>query len=174
MHPAPSLDATAATDAVVVFVRAASACDGGAAFRVVDDAQRFVGESAPATKFAVHVAPGHHAFFAWQPGGDVPRFKYPEVNQVGALERDFEAGKTYWVDVAIANHPFEIRKSCSQYQWVALRMVAPGSEAALADAATVAPDAAEGQRVVDADHDETARHVGLGMQKLARRAEARH
>lgn len=156
--------------AVVVFVRGRSSCDGGSPYRIVSEGLAFVGESAPGTKFASIVPPGRHAFFAWQPFGDVPPLKYPLANQVGAVEADFEAAHLYVVEVRLANDPFGTRKTCGRYQWVRLRRVDPFADAdvsqALGDAAPMSPDLAAGQRVVDAHRDEVERHVALGMKKL--------
>jgi hypothetical protein len=156
--------------AIVVFVRARTACDGGAPYRIVSESLAFVGESAPGTKFAATVPAGHHAFFAWQPFGDVPPHKYPFTNQVGAVEGDFEAGHLYVVEVYLSNDTFGTGKTCSRFQWVRLRRVDPFAEPdasqALTDATPMQVDLAAGQRVVDASRDETERHVEMGMRKL--------
>jgi hypothetical protein len=172
MHRVPSLSLAAPPDAaLVVFARASSACDEGSPFLVADEALRFLGESAPATKFAARVAPGHRAFFTWQPFGDLPRDKYP-VNQVGAVEGDFEAGRTYYVDVSIANDPYGVHRSCGRYTWLKLRLVDPAADAdfaaAFADAVSWEPDTAKGQHALDVAGDDTAQHVALGMRKLRR------
>jgi len=175
MTPVASLDTRAPSDAArVVFVREASACDGGAPFRIVDGGLKFIGDSPPASKFTVLVPASHHAFFAWQPSGDVPPDLYPWANQVGRLEGDFAAGRTYYVAVSIENGPFALRKTCDKYQWLALRMVDPAdAEVAhvIAGAHAWVPDVPAGQRAVDSDRTETARHVALGMQALRSPAE---
>jgi hypothetical protein len=172
MSPVSALDVyPPGDDALVVFVREPSPCDGGEAFRLVDDGLRFVGESAPGSKFTVHVPAGHHAFFAWQPSGDLPPDQFPLVNQVGAVEGELAAGHVYYVTVAIANDRFGIRKTCSNYQWLALRAVDPGDadlKQSMATAQAWTPDLAAGQRVVDADRDEVLRHIELGKRKLRR------
>jgi hypothetical protein len=172
MAPAPALDVDAPSDAaLVVFVRESSACDGGEAYRLVDEGARFLGESAPGSKFAVHLPAGRHAFFAWQPSGDLPPDQFPFVNQVGAVEADFAPGRVYYVTVVLANDRFGIRKSCSNYQWIALRLVDAGDpemKRTLAEAQAWVPDTAAGQRVVDADRDEALRHMELGKRKLRR------
>src|ERR1700690_168217 len=87
MAPVASLDTRAPADAArVVFVRESSSCDGGEPFRIVDERLRDLGDSPPGPKFPVRVAAGHHAFFAWQPFGDIPPELYPSVNQVGVVE----------------------------------------------------------------------------------------
>lgn len=175
MIPVTSLDARAPSDgALVVFVRESSACDGGEPFRIVDDRLKFLGDSPPGSEFTVRVAAGHHAFFAWQPSGDLPPEMYPWANQVGAVEGDFAAGRTYYVAVSIANGRFALRKTCDNYQWVALRLADPAdSEVAsvVAGAHALVPDASRGQRAVDSDRMEVARHVTLGMQVLRSPAE---
>jgi hypothetical protein len=172
MASVPALDVSAPADAaLVVFVRESSPCDGGEAFRIVDENVRFFGDSAPASKFTVRLPPGHHAFFAWQPSGDLPPDQFPFVNQVGAVAVDLAAGQTYYVTVAIANDRFGLRKSCSNYQWLALRLVDPGDadlKRALPDAQAWVPDTVAGQRVVDAERDEAIRHIELGKRKLRR------
>lgn len=172
MAPVSALDVNAPGDAaLVVFVRESSPCDGGEAFRLVDDGLRFLGESAPASKFTVRLPAGHHAFFAWQPSGDLPPDQFPFVNQVGAVEGELAAGHVYYVSVAIANDRFGIRKTCSNYQWLALRSVDPGDadlKHVMASAQAWVPDTAAGQRVVDADRDEVVRHIELGKRKLRR------
>lgn len=172
MSPISALDVNAPGDAaLVVFLRESSPCDGGEAFRVVDEGARFLGESAPASKFAVRMPAGHHAFFAWQPSGDLPPDQFPWVNQVGAVEGELAAGRVYYVTVAIANDRFGIRKTCSNYQWLALRVTEPGDpdlKRTMAGAQAWAPDTAAGQRVVDAERDDVFRHIELGKLKLRR------
>jgi hypothetical protein len=172
MAPAQALDMSAPADAArVVFVRESSPCDGGEAFRIVDEGVRFLGESAPASKFTVRLPPGHRAFFAWQPSGDLPPDQFPFVNQVGAVEADLAAGRVYYVTVAIANDRFGIRKTCSNYQWLALRLVDasdPEMTETLKAAQAWIPDMTAGQRVVDAERDEVLRHIELGKRKLRR------
>lgn len=168
--PVPSLDTRPPRDrALVVFVRESSACDGGEPFRIVDERLRYLGDSPPGSKFAVRLTAGHHAFFAWQPLGDVPPEEYPGANQVGALEGDFAAGRTYYVAVSIANGRFALRKTCDKYQWLALRVVDPAEPAVarlVAGAHAWEPDVATGQRAIDSDRAEAARHAMLGMQVL--------
>jgi len=83
MSPISALDVDPPADgALVVFVRESSPCDGGEDFRVVDEGARFLGDSAPASTFAVRLPPGRHEFFAWQPSGDLPPDQFPFVNQV--------------------------------------------------------------------------------------------
>jgi hypothetical protein len=170
MLPVATIDTVAPPDAArIVFVRESSACDQGEPFRLVDERLQYVGDSPPGSKFAVLVAPGHHAFFAWQPLGDVPPEQYPLVNQVGGLQGDFAAGRTYYVAVSIENGRFALRKTCEPYQWLALRAVDPadpGTARVLAGAKAWVPDGGAGQRAVDADRSEVARHVTLGMQAL--------
>lgn len=172
MRPATTLDATAPTDAaLVMFVRGANPCDEGSPFRIVDDASHFIGDSAPATKFAVRVTPGHHAFFAWQPFGDVPMGLYPNANQVGAVQGYFDAGHVYYVDVRITNSEFATRKTCFRYFWIGLRFQDPSTDQdmarALADAEPRAVDSTLAAHALD-DSDSVARHVAKGMQKLNR------
>ena len=170
MIPVASLDTRAPSDAAeVVFVRGTSACDEGAPFRIVDERLTFLGDSPPGSVFAVRVAVGHHAFFAWQPAGDIPPEEYPWANQVGAVEGDFAAGRTYTVAVSIVEGRFALRKTCDHYQWLALRFVDaadPGVARLIASAQAWVPDVPGGQRAVDADRTEVARHVTLGMQVL--------
>jgi hypothetical protein len=172
MSPVSALDVDAPHDAaLVVFVRESSPCDGGEAFRIVDEGARFLGESAPASKFSVRMPAGHHAFFAWQPSGDLPPDQFPWVNQVGAIEGELAAGRIYYVTVAIANDRFGIRKTCSNYQWLALRVTAEDDadlKRTMAAAQAWAPDTAAGQRVVDAERDDVIRHIELGKRKLRR------
>lgn len=172
MAPISALDVSAPPDtALVVFVRESSPCDGGEAFRLVDEGVRFLGDSAPASKFTVRLPAGRHAFFAWQPSGDLPPDQFPFVNQVGAVEADLLPGHVYYVTIAIANDRFGIRKTCSNYQWLALRLVDPGDiemKRTLADAQAWVPDTPAGQRVVDGDRDEVIRHIELGKRKLRR------
>lgn len=155
MVPTASLDTRAPPDAAqVVFVRESSSCDGGEPFRLVDERLRFLGDSPPASKFTVRVPAGHHEFFAWQPWGDIPPEEYPSANQVGVVEGDFAAGRTYYVAVSIQNGRFALRKTCDNYQWLALRLVDPvdaGVARVLASAHAWAPDASAGQRAVDSD-----------------------
>jgi hypothetical protein len=116
MAPIASLDTRAPGDAAqVVFVSESSACDGGEPFRLVDERLNYLGDSPPASKFSVHIAAGHHTFFAWQPEGDIPPEEYPQANQVGVVEGDFAAGQTYYVAVGIRNGHFALRKSCDNY-----------------------------------------------------------
>ena len=141
--------------------------EGRAVADPVDRATRPVGH--PAVEFTVRVAVGHHAFFAWQPSGDIPPEEYPWANQVGVVEGDFAAGRTYYVAVSIANGRFALRKTCDNYQWLALRMVDPadaGVARLVASAHAWVPDASAGQRAVDSDRTEVARHVTLGVQAL--------
>jgi hypothetical protein len=170
MAPVASLDTRAPPDAArVVFVRESSACDGGEPFRLVDDGLKFLGDSPPKSKFTARVAAGHHAFFAWQPSGDIAPEQYPFVNQVGVVEGDFAAGRTYYVAVSIENGRFALRKTCDKYQWLALRLVDPaddGMARVIAQAHAWVPDVSAGQRAVDSDRSEVARHVTLGMQTL--------
>jgi hypothetical protein len=170
MAPIASLDTRAPSDAArVVFIRESSSCDGGEPFRIVDERLRYLGDSPPGSKFTVRIAVGHHAFFAWQPFGDIPPEEYPWVNQVGVVEGDFAAGRTYYVAVSIANGRFALRKTCDNYQWLALRMVDPadaGVARLIASAHAWVADASAGQRAVDSDRSEVARHVTLGMQAL--------
>lgn len=175
MTPVASLDTRAPSDAaLVVFVRESSTCDGGEPFRIVDENLKFLGDSPPGSEFTVRVMPGHHAFFAWQPSGDLPPEMYPWANQVGAVEGDFATGRTYYVAVSIENGRFALRKTCESYQWVALRLVDPADpEVArvIAGAHALVPDVSGGQRAVDSDRTEVARHVTLGMQVLRSPAE---
>lgn len=170
MAPVASLDTRAPPDAAqVVFVRESSACDGGEPFRIVDERLKFLGDSPPGSEFTARVAVGHHAFFAWQPSGDIPPEEYPWANQVGAVEGDFAPGRTYYVAVSIENGRFALRKTCDNYQWLALRLVDPadaGVAGVIASAHAWAPDASGGQRAVDSDRTDVARHVTLGMQVL--------
>jgi hypothetical protein len=172
MHSSMLLETTAPPgSALVVFVRDSSPCDGGDPFRLVDEQYRFVGESTPSSKFAVRLPPGEHAFFAWQPHGDLPRDLYPHANQVGALQANLEAGRTYTVEVRITNDPHGVRKTCFAYQFLSLRMVSPDDPAmaeVLGKAMPQTPDVALGQAAVDADRAATEAHVALGMQKLSR------
>ena len=172
MHSAMLLDTTPpAGAALVVFVRDSSPCDGGDPFRLVDDQYRFIGESVPSSKFAVRVPPGEHAFFAWQPYGDLPRDLYPSANQVGALQSEFEAGKTYTVEVSITNATHGVRKTCFAYQFLALRMVNPEDpemKDVLGKAMPLTPDVAAGQATVNREHAAVEAHVALGMSKLGR------
>ena len=170
MVPIASLDTRAPTDAArVVFVRESSSCDGGEPFRLVDEGLRFLGDSPPASKFSARVAAGHHVFFAWQPSGDIPPEMYPWANQVGVVEGDFAPGRTYYVAVSIANGSFALRKTCDNYQWLALRLVDPadgGVARVVASARAWVPDVCAGQSEVDSDRLEVARHVTLGMRAL--------
>jgi hypothetical protein len=170
MVPIASLDTRAPPDtALVVFVRESSTCDGGEPFRLVDERLKYLGDSPPASKFAARIAVGHHAFFAWQPSGDIPPEEYPQANQVGVVEGDFAAGRTYYVAVNIDNGRFALRKTCDNYQWLALRMVDPadaGVARVIASAHAWMPDVSAGQRAVDSDRREVARHVTLGMRTL--------
>ena len=170
MLPVATIDTVAPpTAARVVFVRESSACDQGEPFRLVDEQLQFLGDSPPGSKFTALVAPGHHAFFAWQPLGDLSSEQYPLVNQVGAVQGDFAAGRTYYVAVTIENGPFALRKTCDPYQWLALRRADPADAATarlLAGAKSWVQDDGAGQREVDADRGEVARHVSLGMQAL--------
>jgi hypothetical protein len=170
MVPVASLDTGAPPDAaLVVFVHESSACDGVEPFRLVDEGLRFLGDSPPASKFTARVAAGHYAFSAWQPSGDLAPEQYPFANQVGAVEGDFAAGRTYYVAVTIANGRFAKRKTCASYQWLALRLVDPadaGTARVIASAQAWEQDASAGQRAVDSDRSEVARHVTLGMQAL--------
>jgi hypothetical protein len=171
MAPVPALDLAPTASAVVVFVRESSPCDGGEAFRLVDESARFLGDSPPASKFAARFPAGRHAFFAWQPSGDLPPDQFPFVNQVGAVEADLAAGQVYYVTVAIANDRYSLRKTCSNYQWLALRFADPEQpdlQRTLADAQAWVPDAPAGQRVVDADRVDALRHIELGKRKLRR------
>jgi hypothetical protein len=172
MHSAMLLDATPpAGAALVVFVRDSNPCDGGDPFRLVDDNHRFVGESVPSSKFAVRVPPGEHAFFVWQPNGDLPRDLYPNANQVGALQSELEAGKTYTVEVSITNATHGVRKTCFAYQFLALRMVNPDDAAMsgiLSKAMPLTPDVGAGQAVVDRERAAVDAHIALGMSKLGR------
>ena len=175
MAPVASLDTVAPPDAArVVFVRESSSCDERAPFRIVDENLRFLGDSPPASKFAARIAVGHHAFFAWQPSGDLDPVQYPFANQVGALEGDFAAGRTYYVAVSIANARFAVRKTCNKYEWLALHMFGPGDAGmahVIADTHALVPDATAGQHAVDSDRSEVARHVTLGMRALRSPAE---
>jgi hypothetical protein len=166
------LDTTAPPDsALVIFVRDSNPCDGGDPFRVVDDTGRFLGELIPSSKFSVRMATGHHAFFAWQPNGDLPRDLYPDVNQVGALEADFQPAKTYTVDVSITNATHGVRKTCFGYQFLALHFVDPTSPpvaAILDDATPFTPNAALGQAALEQDRKSVSEHIALGLQKLSR------
>jgi hypothetical protein len=172
MHSTLLIDTTApATAAIVVFVRDSSPCDGGDPFRLVDDKERFVGESVPSSKFAVRVPPGEHAFFAWQPNGDLPADLYPSANQVGALQLELEAGKTYTVEVSITNATHGMRKTCFAYQFLALRQVNaadPDMADILAKAQPLTPDVVAGQATVDREHAGVEAHIALGTRKLGR------
>jgi len=172
MSPISALDVDPPADgALVVFVRESSPCDGGEDFRVVDEGARFLGDSAPASTFAVRLPPGRHEFFAWQPSGDLPPDQFPFVNQVGAVGAELAPGHVYYVTVVIANDRFGIRRTCSNYQWLALRLVDPGDadlKLTISGTRAWAPDTAAGQRVVDADRNEVARHIELGKRKLRR------
>jgi len=175
MVPVASLDTAAPRDAaLVVFVRESSSCDERGPFRVVDEGLKFLGDSPPASKFAVRVPAGHHAFFVWQPSGDLDPVQYPFANQVGALEGDFAAGRTYVVAVSIANARFAVRKTCNKYEWLALQMADPadtGVAHGIAETQALVPDADAGQRAVDSDQSEVARHVTMGMRALRRPAD---
>ena len=116
-------------------------------------------------------AAGHRAFFAWQPYGDLPRDLYPDANQVGALEADFQDGKTYTVDVSITNATHGVRKTCFGYQFLALHFVDPRTPTVaevLDRAAPFTPDAAAGQAALERDRTGVSAHITLGMQKLNR------
>jgi hypothetical protein len=175
MVPIASLNAAAPPNAaLVVFVRESSSCDERGPFRLVDEGLNFLGDSPPASKFAARIAAGHHEFFVWQPSGDLDPVQFPFVNQVGALEGDFAAGRTYYVAVSIANARFAVRKTCNRYEWLALRMVDPTDARVahvIADAHALVPDASAGQRKVDSDRSDVARHVAMGMLALRRPAE---
>jgi hypothetical protein len=70
--------------------------------------------------------------------------------------------------------PFALRKTCDNYQWLALHLVHPtDAEVAhvIASAHAWVPDVSAGQRAVNSDRPETARHVALGMQALRSPAE---
>ena len=170
MVPVASLDTRAPPDAArVVFVREASACDAGDPFLLVDERLTFLGESFPASKFTARVAAGHHAFFGWQLSGDLAPEQYPFVNQVGAVEGEFAAGRTYYVMVSIANERFAVRKTCASYEWLTLGMVDPADARVarvLGAAHSWLPDASAGQRAIDADRSEVARHVAMGIRAL--------
>jgi hypothetical protein len=176
MAPVASLDTRAPLDAAeVVFVRESSPCDGGEPFRLVDERLNYLGDSPPASKFSVRITAGHHTFFAWQPEGDIPPEEYPQANQVGVVEGDFAAGRTYYVAVGIRNGRFALRKSCDNYQWLALRMLDPADARVARVIASVhawKPDAPAGQRAVDSDREDAARHAALGMQALRSPANA--
>ncbi len=166
LDPTPPADA-----ALLVFVRDTTPCDGGDPFRIVDSESRFIGESTPASKFAVRVTPGVHSFFAWQPHNDLPADLYPNANQVGALSGDFAAGKTYTIEVSLANHLHGLRKTCAAYEWVALHIVDadnPAVAEVLARASPFAPDVVAGQNAVNADLKGVAAHIELGQRKLGR------
>jgi hypothetical protein len=172
MSPASTLDASAPVDAArVVFVRDSSPCDSGEDFRVVDEGARFLGDSPPASQFGVVLPAGHHAFFVWQPSGDLPPDQFPFVNQVGAVEADLAAGHVYYVAIVIANDRYGMRKTCSNYHWLAMRLVDPGDDdlrRTMSRAQAWVPDTPAGQRVVDADRNEALRHIELGKRKLRR------
>ena len=175
MLPVATIDTVAPPDAArIVFVRESSPCDQGEPFRLVDERLDFLGDIPPGSKFAVLIPPGHHTFFAWQPLGDIPPEQYPLVNQVGVVQGDFAAGRAYYMAVSIENGPFALRKTCDPYQWLALRRVDPADAATarlLASAKSWVQDDGAGQRAVDADREEVARHVSLGMQALHSPAE---
>jgi hypothetical protein len=172
MRPVMLLNVTPVADsALVVFLRESNPCDGGDPFRIVDDAGRFLGEAIPNSKFEVRMPPGHHAFFAWQPNGDLPRDLYPDANQVGALEADLGAGRTYTVEVSIANDTHGVRKTCFGYQFLALHFVdatTPSVAEALDNAAPFLPDVVKGQAAVEQDRTSVSAHIALGMRKLDR------
>ena len=172
MHSAMLIDTNAPPgSALVVFVRDSNPCDGGDPFRLVDEQYRFLGESVPSSKFAVRMPPGEHAFFVWQPNGDLPRDLYPQANQVGALQANLEAGRTYTVAVSITNATHGVRKTCFAYQFLALRMVNPEDPEmadVLAKAQPLVPDVALGQATIDREHAAAEAHVALGMRKLGR------
>lgn len=168
MHTAALIDTTAPPDAaLVVFVRDSSPCDGGDPFRVVDDTGRFLGETPPSSKFVVRMQPGRHAFFAWQPHGDLPADKFPDANQVGAIERDLTAGQTYTIEVSLPSE--HIRKGCSSYQFVALHAVDDASIADLLQKAEpLTPDVVAGQATVERERADVQAHIDLGSRKLNR------
>lgn len=172
MRPVMLLNVTPPADsALVVFVRESNPCDGGDPFRVVDDTGRFLGEAIPNSKFEVRMQPGHHAFFAWQPNGDLPRDLYPDANQVGALDADLEAGRTYTVDISITNAPHGVRKTCFAYQFLALHFVdatSPAEAEVLDNAAPFMADVAAGQAAIERDRTSVSAHIALGMRKLSR------
>jgi hypothetical protein len=166
------LDTTAPPDsALVIFVRDSNPCDGGDPFRLVDDSGRFLGELIPASKFSVRMEAGHHAFFAWQPHGDLPRDLYPDANQVGALGADLQAGKTYTVDVSIRNNTHGVRNSCFGYLFLVMHFVDPSTPSVgeVVDRATpFTPDPAKGQAALEQDRTDVSAHITLGLQKLNR------
>jgi hypothetical protein len=173
MRPAPMLDTTPPSgSALVVFVRDSTACDSGDPFRIVDEQRRFLGESTPSSKFTARVEAGRHAFFVWEPHGVLPHDQFPEANQVGAVGADFEAGKTYTVDVSIQRDNLaRMRNTCSEYHNLALRLVDPRS-ADVADelekAQPYAPDLSAGQVAVNQDDANVTTYIALGWRKLGR------
>jgi hypothetical protein len=156
--------------AMVVFVRDGTPCDSGDPFRIVDDERRFVGESTASSKFAVGVPAGHHAFFVWEPHGVLPPDQYPEANQVGALGADFEAGKTYTVEVSIKHGALHsMRNTCSNYHVLEMHFVDPQSPDVadeLEKAEPYTPDLYAGQTAVNQDQRNVAAYIELGMRKL--------
>jgi hypothetical protein len=166
MRRSQALDTTPPPDAaLVVFVRDSNPRDTGYPFRLVDESSRFLGESGPSSKFALRVTPGRHAFFAWEPQGDLPKDKYPWANQVGALRATFEAGRTYTVAISYVLPPWRDGRS----RFLALSMVDPADPVvteALQKALPFTPDAAGGQETLNREQASVAEHVALGMSKL--------
>jgi hypothetical protein len=106
---APSTAPLARPDAaVVVFARRDENTSTAAA--VIDEKGRFLGDSAPGSRWAVAVPPGEHYFFAWDRFGE----KSPDeawyeayhgannyrVGRVGVLRAELDAGNVYYVEVA--------------------------------------------------------------------------
>jgi hypothetical protein len=165
------LDTTAPPDsALLVVMRDSNPCDGGDPFRVVDDGGRFLGELTPHSKFAIRLPAGHHALFAWQPFGDLPTDLYPNANQVGALEGDFEAGKTYTAEVSVNNPTHAVRKTCFGYLFLSIHFVDPSSPTVseeLSNAEPFTPDFVAGTAAVEKDRANVSAHIAMGMRKLS-------
>jgi hypothetical protein len=81
--PGANLELAPPGQARVVFVSESRFVGG--AFLIIDEKGRFVGESAPGTRFCVLVAPGGHYFISWGSG------------RTETLHATVSAGRTYWV-----------------------------------------------------------------------------
>jgi hypothetical protein len=144
MRPAapPRAEHAAEDLSTVVFVRHAGA--RGTVYTIMDEAKRFVGDSAAKTSFSVALPPGDHVFIAWDnaTSGDFA-FSFgamgttpdaPDLPRIEPLQATLAPGKRYRVEV----------KSDGS-----LRVLAPSlADEVLADTSPYTPDTDCGQAVL--------------------------
>jgi hypothetical protein len=114
----------------------------GGAFPIIDEGGRFIGESAPGTRFSSLVAPGGHYFIAWGTG------------RTEALHASLSAGRTYWVLVTGRPSLWAVNEESGLVREI---------PSYLKHTRALVPDAVAGQAYLDSLGDMVAKAVKDGI-----------